>query len=218
MLYSAGYTGVMFVLPLYFQRGLGCSALAAGAVGTPFPIGSAVGAAFSGRAVYRRGRLLVVVGALTVALALAGLAVLISHDPGTRMWLVILVPLLIAGAGSGLVIGPNLTLALRDVPPAEGGTAAAVLRTGQRIGSAFGLAVAASLFLGTLTASHGSPSPPGGRCSAPRPWWAWRCSSPSRTVHGREWFRRASRGTVARWAQVQALWRLICLNGLFRLD
>ncbi|MCO5967327.1 MFS transporter [Actinoallomurus soli] len=163
VLYFAGYTGVVFVLPLYFQRGLGYSALAAGAAGTPFSIGSAMGAALSGRAVHRLGRLLVIAGAFTVVLALVGIAILIRHDHGTRMWLVTLVPLLVAGAGSGLVIGPNLTLALRDVPPAEGGTAAAVLQTGQRIGSAFGLAVAGSLFLGTRTASRGDFSLSAGR-------------------------------------------------------
>jgi hypothetical protein len=83
------------------------------------------------------------------------MAILIHYVKGAQMWLVVLGPLLLAGVGSGVVIGPNLTRALQKVPPAEGSTAAAVLQTGQRIGSAVGLAVAGSLFFGTLTASHG---------------------------------------------------------------
>ncbi|MEV0401723.1 MFS transporter [Actinoallomurus sp. NPDC050550] len=155
VLYFAGYTGVLFILSLYFQQGLGYSALAAGAAGTPFSIGSSISAALGGRVAYRFGRLLVVTGTLTVVLALAAIALLVRYDHGGRMWLLLLGPLLVAGWGSGLVIGPNLTLALQHVPPAEGGTAAAVLQTGQRIGSAFGLAIAGSVFLGTLTASRG---------------------------------------------------------------
>jgi hypothetical protein len=45
-------------------------------------------------------------------------------------------PFLVAGLGSGLVIAPNQTLALSEVPPRQGGAAGGVLQTGQRIGSA----------------------------------------------------------------------------------
>ncbi|MEV5705619.1 MFS transporter [Actinoallomurus sp. NPDC052274] len=158
VVYFAGYTGLVFVLSLYFQRGLGYSALAAGAAGAPFSIGSSISAAFGGRATHRFGRPLVVVGTFTVALALVGMGLLVRHHHRAPMWLVLCGPLLVAGLGSGLVIGPNLTLALQRVPPTQGGTAAAVLQTAQRIGSAFGLAVVGSAFLGTLAASHGDSS------------------------------------------------------------
>lgn len=154
VVYFAGYTGLVFVLSLYFQQGLGYSALAAGAAGAPFSIGSSVSAALSGRVTYRFGRPLVVAGTLTVVLALVAVGLLIRLDDGTWTWAVLAGPLLIAGAGSGMVIGPNLTLALQHVPPAQGGTAAAVLQTGQRLGSAFGLAIVASSFLGALATSH----------------------------------------------------------------
>ncbi|GAA4519286.1 MFS transporter [Actinoallomurus oryzae] len=155
MVYFAGYTGLVFVLSLYFQRGLGYSAFAAGAAGAPFSIGSSISAAVGGRVTYRFGRLLVAAGAFTVVLALVTVDLLV-HDHGrTPMWAALAGPLSIAGLGSGLVIGPNLTLALQGVPAAQGGTAAAVLQTGQRIGSAFGLAVVGWSFLGTLAASHG---------------------------------------------------------------
>lgn len=155
VVYFAGYTGFVFVLSLYFQRGLGYSAFAAGAAGAPFSIGSSISAALSGRVTYRFGRPLVAAGNLTVVLALVTIGLLIRHHGRTPMWPVLSGPLLIAGLGSGAVIGPNLTLALQRVSPAQGGTAAAVLQTGQRIGSAFGLAVVGWSFLGTLAASHG---------------------------------------------------------------
>ena len=55
--------------------------------------------------------------------------------------------------GSGLVITPNITLTLSQVPVATAGTAGGVLQTGQRIGAAAGIAVTGSVFTGTLASS-----------------------------------------------------------------
>ncbi|WP_433136795.1 MFS transporter [Actinomadura nitritigenes] len=186
VVYFAGYTSLVFVLSLYFQQGLGYSALAAGAAGAPFSIGSSVSAALSGRVTYRFGRPLVVAGILTVVLALVAVGLLIRLDDGAWMWAVLAGPLLIAGAGSGMVIGPNLTLALQHVPPAQGGTAAAVLQTGQRLGSAFGLAVVASSFLGALAISHRDFSLAAERgVFASITYWGPHCWPPSRTCSAR---------------------------------
>ncbi len=154
--YFAGFTGIWLVLSLYFQQGLGYSALEAGAAGLPFAIGSGASSALGGRWAYRFGRPMIVAGMAAVGLGLAGTALLIHFDSSPMVWLVILGPLLLAGVGSGVVIGPNQTLTLDVVPPAEAGTAAAVLQTAQRIGSALGIAVAASLFFAELTTSHGN--------------------------------------------------------------
>lgn len=153
--YFAGYPGVLFILSLYLQQGRAYSALAAGATGMPFAVGSAITAAVSGRFVYRIGRLMVVVGLTAVALGLAATAMIIRYDSGGPLWLDLLGPLLVAGLGSGLVIGPNQTLALQYVSPAVSGTAAAMVQTGQRIGMSLGTAVAATLFFGRLTSVRG---------------------------------------------------------------
>ena len=155
LLYFAGFTGIFFVMTLFYQRGLNFSPLAAGAAMLSFAIGSAVSAGVTGRYVFRFGRALIVFGLVLVALGLAGTALLVTYYTGDHSGLLNSIPLLIAGIGSGIVISPNQTLTLNDVPPAEGGTAAAVLQTGQRIGSAVGTAVAGSLFFGALTSTRG---------------------------------------------------------------
>jgi len=119
----------------------------------PFAVGSAISAAMSGRFVYRVGRLLVVVGLTAVALGLAATAMLIRYHPDGTIWLDLLGPLLVAGLGSGLIIGPNQTLALQYVTPAISGTAAAMVQTGQRVGMSLGTAIAATMFFGRLTAT-----------------------------------------------------------------
>ena len=154
--YFAGYSGVPFVVSLYFQQGLKYTALQAGAAAVPFAIGSAVSAPISGRAVGRLGRLLVVAGAVAVVLGLGAAAALVgyTHGAADTRWLILAGPLLLAGLGSGAVVGPNLTLALQKVSRSEGSGAAAMLQTGQRVGSAVGLAVVGSLFFGTLAITH----------------------------------------------------------------
>jgi MFS family permease len=61
--------------------------------------------------------------------------------------------LLVAGLGSGLVISPNQTLTLAEVPVERAGSAGAVLQTGQRIGTAVGIAVVGAVFFNRLAAS-----------------------------------------------------------------
>ncbi|HJP78422.1 MAG TPA: MFS transporter [Pseudonocardiaceae bacterium] len=155
LLYFAGFTGIFFVMTLFYQRGLGFSPLDAGAAMLSFAIGSAVSAGMTGRYVFRFGRAMIVLGLVAVAIGLAGTAFLVAYYTGAHAGLLNSIPLLVAGIGSGIVISPNQTLTLNDVPPAEGGTAAAVLQTGQRIGSAMGTAVAGSLFFSALTSTRG---------------------------------------------------------------
>ena len=57
--------------------------------------------------------------------------------------------------GSGVVISPNITLTLSQVPVERAGSAGGVLQTGQRIGSAVGIAAVGSLFFNRLVSSHG---------------------------------------------------------------
>ncbi len=153
--YFAGFTGIFFVITLFFQRGLHYSPLQAGAAMLPFAVGSAVAAAAGGRMVSRYGRALVVIGVCTVAVGLILTDIVVRSSLSGHLALWTALPLLIAGVGSGLTIAPNQTLTLDEVPPTEGGTAAGVLQTGQRIGSAVGTAVVGALFFGSLTTSHG---------------------------------------------------------------
>ncbi|THA23593.1 DHA2 family efflux MFS transporter permease subunit [Streptomyces sp. RKND-216] len=151
--YFAGFTSIFFVLTLYLQAGLGYSALAAGLTTVPFAVGSGVAAAVSGRLVARYGRALVVAALTVVAAGLALVIVAVSAVPGRAAGWALAAPLLLAGLGGGAVIAPNQTLTLSAVPPAQGGSAGGVLQTGQRLGSAAGIAATGSVFFSRLAAS-----------------------------------------------------------------
>ncbi|GAA1247326.1 MFS transporter [Kitasatospora nipponensis] len=152
--YFAGFTAIFFIFTLYLQSGLHYSALAAGLAITPFAIGSGVAAAVGGRVVNRFGRPLVVVGLGLVVLGLSGAALAVHFWSGPSVGWTTLAPLLVAGIGSGLVIAPNQTLTLSEVPVARAGSAGGVLQTAQRIGSAVGVAAVGSVFFSSV-AAHG---------------------------------------------------------------
>ncbi|MFF0833507.1 MULTISPECIES: MFS transporter [unclassified Streptomyces] len=144
--YFAGFTTVFFVYTLFLQNTVGYSALAAGLSVLPFAAASAVGAAAGGRLVVRFGRRLVVIGLGGVALGLLGVVVAVQLVPGRNVGWATALPMLIGGIASGLTVSPNTTLTLTRVPVHRAGAAGGVLQTGQRVGSAAGIAVVGAVY------------------------------------------------------------------------
>ncbi|WP_243718829.1 DHA2 family efflux MFS transporter permease subunit [Actinomadura sp. 7K534] len=155
LLYFAGFTAIFFILTLYLQSGLGYSALGAGFAMTPFAVGSGFGSLAGGRLVARFGRAIVAGGLALVVAGIAAAWVAVELNPGSGVAWAIAAPLLLAGLGSGLVIAPNQTITLSEVPFTEGGSAAGVLQTGQRVGTAVGIAAVGYVFFAALAGTGG---------------------------------------------------------------
>src|SRR3954470_8074177 len=155
LIYFAGFIAVFFILTQYLQLGLGYPAWKSGLAATPFAIGGALVSPWGSRQVLRRGPKLVALGLATVLVGLAGVWLAVGAHPGNDVALWTALPLLVAGLGGGLVISPNLTLTLSQVPVERAGSAGGVLQTGQRIGTAAGIAVTGNIFYTQLASSHG---------------------------------------------------------------
>jgi EmrB/QacA subfamily drug resistance transporter len=155
LFYFAGFTTIFFIYTLYLQSGLHYSALEAGLAITPFAVGSALGSAVGGRVVTRFGRPLVAGGLVAVAVGLIATDLALRAVPGSGAGWAAALPLLLAGLGSGFVISPNQALTLSEVPVARAGSAGAVLQTGQRIGTAVGIAAVGALFFARLADNGG---------------------------------------------------------------
>ena len=154
-LYFAGFVPLFFVFSLLLQAGLGYSALLAGLASLPFAVGSGVAAVIGGKVVGRFGRGVIAAGLVLVAIGFVGVFLAV-HFVDTRAlgWAAAL-PLLVGGLGSGLVISPNQTLTLSQVPPAQSGSAGGVLQVGQRVGSAIGIAAVGAVFYARLASTQG---------------------------------------------------------------
>ncbi|WP_413966382.1 MFS transporter [Actinacidiphila polyblastidii] len=154
LVYFAGFTAIFFILTLYLQNGMRYTALEAGLSIMPFAVGSGVAAAVGGRKATRLGRPLVAGGLAAVLVGLLGTALAVRMDTTHSVGWAMAVPLLFAGVGSGLVVAPNQTLTLGEVPVARAGSAGGVLQTAQRIGSAAGIAAVGSVYFTRVDSRH----------------------------------------------------------------
>ena len=146
--YFPAMAGLPLVLAIYYQDGLGYTALESGLGITAYALGNAVAAPLAGRVVTRIGRPLLLVGLACFAAGAIALAVLAGHGAAA------LAPaLFLMGAGSGAVLTPNQALTLMRVDPIAGSTAGGVLQTAQRIGIAIGQAVIGATFFAALERS-----------------------------------------------------------------
>ena len=156
MVYFAAFTSIFFTISIFWQAGLGHTALESGLVSVPFALGSIIGASQSNRLAARLGRTTLSIGTGMVAIGLIALwlVLVIVPAPDLTNW-ELLPPLLIAGIGSGLFIAPNAQFIVATVDRAEAGAASGVIGTVQRIGSAIGIAVIGSVFFGNLPGDFG---------------------------------------------------------------
>ena len=153
-LYFMGVTSVWVLVALYVQEGAGYTALQSAMFGVPSALLSAYAAHWAGRRVAHLGRRLVIGG---LALALLGLAlsivvVVLVETRGISIWW-LTASLGFVGIAQGAVISPNQTLTLADVPLDYAGSSGAIMQTGQRIGTAVGIAVITAAVFATLSAT-----------------------------------------------------------------
>ncbi|WP_439592772.1 MFS transporter [Microbacterium sp.] len=153
LLQTAYFTAApaMFLLgTLFLQQGLGLAPVFAGMISIGFALASAVTSVIGGNLVNRFGRVVVVWGLAAILASVGGLvAAALYTDPAWTPYVMAAI-MIVGGAGGGLVIAPNQTLTLADVPVKQGGVAGSVGQLGQRIGTAVGTAVGLSLFYATI--------------------------------------------------------------------
>lgn len=149
--YFGAFQAALLMLLLYLQQGLHRTPVAAGLTVMAFTLGSALSSLRSGRLVHTHGTRVVTIG-LTGVLVCTGLVAAATALPDRYGIPGLVIPLLVMGVFSGLVIAPNLTLVLRHVPAPQSGVAGALLQLMQRMGATAGVAIAMSIYHLTLAA------------------------------------------------------------------
>jgi EmrB/QacA subfamily drug resistance transporter len=151
LVYFAAFTSIFFTIALLWQAGLGHTALQSGLVVSPFAIGLIGGASQSDTLAVRFGRNVLVAGLGMVAVGITAVWLVLALTPSASYsgWQLV-VPLLIAGVGSGFFIAPNVDFIVATVNPEDAGAASGVIGTMQRVGSAIGIAIIGTVLFGTL--------------------------------------------------------------------
>ncbi len=141
---------LFLLLSIYMQEGLRFDALQSGLAFTPFALtfvaGSLIGARLHGRA----RELLPQIGVLTVAVGLLATILAIEVLRVHAIGLVLLTTIGVLNLGMGLAVPALIHLAVRDVPPADAGTAAGMFATAQQVGNGLGVAIVGSVFFAAL--------------------------------------------------------------------
>ncbi|KAB2390503.1 MFS transporter [Actinomadura montaniterrae] len=145
----AGLSSMFFFVTLYMQNVLGYSQLQSGLSYVPVSVGIGVGSTVATKMFVRTGTRPVIVSG---ALLAAGGVFWLSRIPVDGTYLGdLLVPLVVMGAGLGLLYAGVQTAANAGVPEDQAGLAAALITASFQLGSALGLAV----FSGIATSRTG---------------------------------------------------------------
>ncbi|MEU8677004.1 MFS transporter [Streptomyces sp. NPDC048560] len=167
--------GIFFLVwTLYMQMGLGWSELRAGTTGIPFSIAVSLAAGLSvQKLVPRFGRKVLQAGAL---LMIAGLLLYIweseRYGMGIAPWQMAL-PLVVMGAGMGLIVAPLTDAVLSEVPREHSGSASGLFNTVQQMGTALGLGLVSVVFFGVVDdgAARGVVGPAFAEAFQQSLWW-----------------------------------------------
>ncbi|MFJ5266281.1 MFS transporter [Streptomyces sp. NPDC088387] len=144
--------GVFFLVwTLYMQTGLGWTPLKAGLTGVPFSIAVSVAAGLSVQLLVPRfGRKVLQAGAATMAVGVL-LYLWESERYGLAIapWQMAL-PLVVMGAGMGLIVAPLTDAVLSGVPREHAGSASGLINTVAQMGNALGLGLVSVVFFGVI--------------------------------------------------------------------
>lgn len=145
--FFAGSTTIWVLIAQFLQGGMKESALLTGMVGFPAALLSIFSAYLGGKLVMKLGRWLVVIGLVITLVGIIATSwittVVARGDISVWAMSITAIPL---GFGASWITSPNQTLTLREVPISQGGTAAGIMQTGQRISTAMGTAAVTGLF------------------------------------------------------------------------
>ncbi len=149
--YFAALTGLMLVLGLFLQIGLGYSALHAGLTFAPWAFGMAAGAAASGAVLGARYGRRVIHAGLLVTIAGLGVVAATVHQVAAPVGSWQLLPgLLACGIGAGLCVAPLFNVILSGVADHEVGSGSGVLNAVQQFAASVGVALLGTVFFSLL--------------------------------------------------------------------
>lgn len=147
LLVFAVFSGLMYVISLFFQLGLGHSPTATSLSLIPLTAGIMGGSGISTALVPRLGRKLVLGGLLTT-LAGTGFLLFVVNAVGPQAtWWHNAIATVVIGLGAGICFSTIFTFALGDVEPHQAGAASGSLSAVQQVANGIGSATVTSVFL-----------------------------------------------------------------------
>jgi len=158
-LFMIALSGYFLTYSLYLQIGLHFSAIKAALATLPFAfmVPATAGVAVVALAP-KIGRKVIGLGIALCALGLAAADVVLHHTGASLHIWELIVPLVVGGAGMGMLVAPITDFALSNVPEAEAGSASGFLTMMQQVGSTIGVALLSTIFFNLVGSNYGTAS------------------------------------------------------------
>ncbi|MFD7658150.1 MFS transporter [Actinosynnema sp. NPDC059797] len=151
LLVFAAFSGLMYVISLFFQLGLGYSPTTTSINLIPLTAGIMGGSGISTALVPRFGRKIVFAGLLTTLAGTGILLLVVSAVGGNATWWHNAAATAVIGLGAGICFSTIFTFALGDVAAHEAGAASGSLSAVQQVANGIGSATVTSVFLSLAT-------------------------------------------------------------------
>ncbi|QRG70699.1 MFS transporter [Brevibacillus choshinensis] len=156
MAINIGLSGILFVMPLFFQQAIGSSAHIAGLSLLPLTIPLAFNPIFTGRIVGQIGAKIPMT--FGFCLGAMGTLLLVWADQSTS-YAIMFFGLLFIGFGVSFTIPALMAAVISSAPKDHTGAAAGALNSSRQLGATIGVAIISSVLTGSesfITGMHGS--------------------------------------------------------------
>ena len=150
LLVFASFSGLMYVISLYFQLGLGYSPTQTSLALIPLTVGIIAGSGISTALIARLGRLIVLIGMLVTILGVATMLFVVVTVGLDATWWHNAIATALIGTGAGICFSSVFSTALGDIEPHEAGSASGSLSAVQQVANGIGSATVTSVFFGSL--------------------------------------------------------------------
>ncbi len=148
----ASFSGLMYVISLYFQLGLGYSPTLTSVNLIPLAAGIIVGSGIANALIVRLGRRLVLIGMLTTIVGTGVLLLVVVTAGLSAAWWQLLIGTSLLGIAAGICFNSVFNTALGNLRPEEAGSASGSLSAIQQVANGIGSAVVTTVFIGGLGA------------------------------------------------------------------
>jgi EmrB/QacA subfamily drug resistance transporter len=150
--------GIVMVFNVFLQSGLGFTPWHSAITTAPWAAGAFVGSAVGGMTMSKLGRKVLQAGVVVEIAGLLGIYAVLRTAGGGAGTVELLVPMIVGGAGMGMVFVPLFDIVLAAVEPHEVGSASGVSGMVNSLAMSLGIAGLGAIFF-VLTNGHGSHVP-----------------------------------------------------------
>ncbi|MFD0070434.1 MFS transporter, partial [Streptomyces sp. NPDC127574] len=146
IVFFAAVAGLLYVVSLFLQQGLGRSPAGAALALMPLSAGIVIASIACYRLIARLGRRLVLIGFLVTLVGTLHLLALVSISGTGTGSRALVPPLFVVGLGMGACFGSLYDVTIGDIAPAEAGSAGGSLGAVQQLANALGAAAVTSVY------------------------------------------------------------------------